>query len=88
MGWTSQIEYVDVEIFEGAVPVKKQIWNGKEFVPVTMYRRNGVLNDEKKTWLFEQFGARGPRWDYSITGNLFVMDEQVYTWFQLKWGNK
>ena len=86
MGWTTHIDYVDVEIFEGAVPVKKQIWNGTEFKPVTMYRRNGVLNNEKKLWLVEQFGARGPRWDYSAAGNFFVMDEQVYTWFQLKWG--
>ena len=88
MGWTTHIDYVDVEILNGAVPVKKQIWNGKEFVSVTMYRRNGALSDPQKLWLVEQFGKRGPRWDYSLTGNFFVMDEQVYTWFQLKWGNK
>ena len=90
MGWTQlatqKIEYVDVEVSADAVPVKKQIWNGKDFVSVTMYRRNGVLNDEKKMWLVEQFGKRGPRWDYSLTGNFYVMDEQVYAWFQLKWG--
>jgi len=88
MGWTTQIEYVELEVFDGAVPVKKQIWDGKGFVPVTMYRRNGTLSDPQKLWLVEQFGKRGPRWDYSLTGNFFVMDEQVYAWFQLKWGNK
>ena len=88
MGWTQQIEYVEVEIFDGAVPVNKQIWDGKKFIPVTMYRRNGVLNDAQKMWLVEQFGKRGPRWDYSLSGNFFIIDEQVYAWFQLKWGNK
>lgn len=91
MGWNQiehEIEYIDVDIVGTATPVKKQVWNGREFVPVTMYRRNGVLSDEKKDWLVENFGHRGPRWDYSLTGNFWIMDEQVYMWFQMKWGNK
>ena len=86
MGWTPYVETVDAADVEIPRVIKKQVWNGKEFVPVTMYRRNGVLNDAKKMWLVEQFGKRGPRWDYSLTGNFYVMDEQVYAWFQLKWG--
>ena len=92
MGWkqlaTQKIEYVDVEVSVDAIPVNKQVWNGKEFIPVTMYRRHGILTDPQKLWLVEQFGGRGPRWDYSLTGMFYIMDEQVYTWFQLKWGNK
>jgi hypothetical protein len=86
MGWTQHVEYVDAEDIDIPRVIKKQVWNGKEFIPVIMYRRDGVLNDAKKLWLVEQFGARGPRWDYSLTGNFYVMDEQVYAWFQLKWG--
>ena len=86
MGWTQHVEYVDAEDVDIPRVIKKQVWDGKEFIPVTMYRRDGVLNDAKKMWLVEQFGERGPRWDYSLTGNFYVMDEQVYAWFQLKWG--
>ena len=86
MGWTQHVEYVDAEDVDIPRVIKKQVWDGKEFIPVTMYRRDGVLNDAKKMWLVEQFGKRGPRWDYSLTGNFYVMDEQVYAWFQLKWG--
>lgn len=87
MGWNQVIDYVDVEVTLPP-PVKKQIWDGKKFVPVTFYRRTGALSDEKKQWLFDNFGARGPRWDYSLTGNFWVMDEQIYVWYQMKWGNK
>lgn len=69
------------------VSVKKQIWNGNEFIPVTFYRIDGKLNSEQQHWLETQF-TRGTRWEYSITGSFIFMDEQVYTWFRLKWGNK
>lgn len=87
MGWNQAIDYVDVEVTLPP-PVKKQIWDGKKFVPVTFYRRTGSLSDEKKQWLFDNFGARGPRWDYSLTGNFWIMDEQIYVWYQMKWGDK
>lgn len=85
MGWTQQIEYVDAEVIPPP-PVKKQIWDGEKFVPVTLYKRPGSLNDEQKTWLLNTFGPRGPRWDYSVTGNFWIMDEQTFAWFQMKWG--
>jgi len=86
MGWNQKIEYIDADEIVLPQPVKKQIWDGEKFIPVTFYRRKGVLNDERKQWLFENFGPRGPRWDYSLTGDFWVMDEQAYMWFQMKWG--
>lgn len=91
MGWTNlasdKIEFIEASV-ELPPPVKKQIWDGEKFVPVVFYRRNGTLDNEQKQWLFDNFGHRGPRWDYSLTGNFWIMDEKVYVWFQLKWDKK
>jgi hypothetical protein len=94
--WAQKIEYVDGDT--EAVPpplVKKQIWDAgnQEFVSVKMYRFQGVLNHDKLDWLGETYGPpgvykNGKFWDYTRAGNFTVMDEQVYTWFQMKWGNK
>ena len=94
--WAQKIEYVDGDT--EAVPpplVKKQIWDAgnQEFVSVKMYRFQGVLNNDKLDWLGETYGPpgvykNGKFWDYSRAGNFTVMDEQVYTWYQMKWGNK
>lgn len=88
MGLTQQIEYIDAVNLQGPLVVKKQVWNGEKFVPVVLCRNKGSLTNDQKIWLEIQFGRRGPRWDYSTTGNFYTMDEQVYTWFQLKWGEK
>lgn len=90
MALTQQIKYEYVDAVDVEVPrvVRKQIWDGKKFVPVVLYRNSGALTEDQKIWLKTQFGQRGSRWDYSITGNFYTMDEQVYSWFQLKWGNK
>jgi hypothetical protein len=92
--WAQNIEYVDAE----AVPpplVKKQVWDADNqvFVPVSMYRFQGVLNSIKLDWLKETYGPpgvykHGRFWDYSKGGNFTVMDEKVYMWYQMKWGNK
>ena len=99
MGWTQQIEYVDVEVTLPP-PVRKQVWNGEKFVPMTLYKHSlsdgmrwAVLNKNMLTWLEKTYGrpgiyVKGRYWDYTRAGNFFVMDEQVYTWFQMKWGNK
>jgi hypothetical protein len=92
MGWTQQIEYVDFEVSHPP-PVKKQVWDGKQFVEMTLYKRNAVPNQEKLDWLYKTYGPsgmykNGRYWDYSRAGNFIVMDEKVYTWFQTKWGNK
>ena len=94
MGWTQQIEYVDLEVTLPP-PVKKQVWDSEtqSFVPMTLYRRNHVLSNLETDWLRKTYGLEsvyknGQYWDYSRAGNFIVMDEQVYTWFQMKWGNK
>jgi hypothetical protein len=44
---------------------------------------------EVKMWLVEHFGVNGDRWgeqyDYGLE-NLW-MNEDVYTWYMLKWGS-
>jgi hypothetical protein len=92
MGWTQQIEYQEVEVALPP-PVRKQIWNGTEFVTVTLYRRLGHLKQEHRDWLANNFGQpnqylAGRYWDTSRTGLFTVMDEKVYSWFCLKWGKQ
>lgn len=88
------IDYVDVEITLPP-PVKKQVWDTetRTFVPMTLYRRQGVPKQEQLDWLFKTYGQsgvykNGQFWDYSIAGDFTVMDEKLYAWYQLKWGNK
>ena len=92
MGWTQQINYVDVETTLPP-PVKKQVWNGEKFVPVLLYKHRGVPNREQERWLEKTYGLsgvykNGNYWDYSVGGTFTVMDEQVYSWYKMKWGNK
>jgi hypothetical protein len=92
--WTQKIEYVDAEVVLPP-PVKKQVWDWKtqSFVPITLYRRKHVLSNAETDWLRKTYGLEGnykngQYWDYSRAGNFIVMDEKVYTWFQMKWMNK
>lgn len=92
--WEQKIEYVDAEVTLPP-PVRKQVWDENEqaFVPITLCKRNGVPNQEKLDWLHETYGYQGVYkngryWDYSRAGNFTVMDQKVYTWYQMKWGNK
>lgn len=95
MGWNQQIvEYVDAEITLPP-PVKKQIWDTdtQSFVPVTLCKRNHVLSNEETDWLRKTYGPEGVYkngqfWDYSRAGNFILMDDKVYVWYQMKWGNK
>ena len=92
MGWEQKIEYVDVEVTLPP-PVKKQVWDGEKFVPMTLYKVGHAPNDTERNWLWRPYGpagvyVNGHFWDYSHAGNFTVMDEKVYTWFQMKWGNK
>ena len=92
MGCTQKIEVVhDVVILPP--PVKKQVWDGEKFVPMTLYKRIVLPNAEQLKWLEKSYGRQGVYkdglfWDYSRAGNFIVMDEKVYTWYQLKWGSK
>jgi hypothetical protein len=94
MGWTQVIEY---EYVDGEVtlppPVRKQVWNGEKFVPMSLYKRKGVPREEILLWLEKIYGQPGTYingrfWDYTLSGNFTIMDERVYTWYQMKWGNK
>lgn len=88
MGWTQIIEYADAEIVLPP-PVKKQIWDGEQFVPMTLYRIQGWLGMAAENWLLESFGPAGiyrdgRYWEFSRGGNYIVMDEKVYAWYQMK----
>ena len=91
MGWNQVIEYVDAEVVLPP-PVKKQVWDGEQFVPITLYKIKGWLGMAAENWLFENFGHAGTYragryWKYSKAGDFTVMDEKVYVWYQMKWGN-
>ena len=50
MGQSQIIEVVhDVVILPP--PVKKQVWDGEKFVPMTLYKRIGLPNAEQLKWL-------------------------------------
>lgn len=94
MGWEQKIEfeYVDVKVTLPP-PVSKQIWDGEKFVPMRLYRLPHEPGDQQRNWLWQTYGpagsyTKGHYWDYSHSGNFTVMDEKVYTWYQMKWGNK
>lgn len=94
MGWTQQIEYVDVTVTLPP-PVKKQVWDPdtQSFVPMALYKRTRILSNAEIDWFRKTYGLEGVYkngqfWDYSRAGNFIIMDEKVYTWFQMKWGNK
>jgi hypothetical protein len=92
MGWEQIIEYIDVEVTLPP-PVSKQIWDGDKFVPMKLYRLQYEPGIQQRNWLWNTYGpagtyVNGHYWDYSRSGNFTVMDEKVYTWYQMKWGNK
>ena len=87
-----KIEYIDQDIVLPP-PVKKQIWNGTEFVPFLMYRRKGVPSDQQREWLCNTYGQCGVYeygrfWDYSVGGDFTQMDDKVYMFYSIKWGTK
>lgn len=87
MGWMEQSEYLEIEVAP-TVRVKKQIWDGEKFVSVTQYRVTGVLSDAQKDWLVRTFGQKGAKWNFTDSGRFYLMDDQVYMMFNLKWKSK
>ena len=97
MGW-SQIEYVGLIEPVGVTDnllsyVTKQVWDGEQFVPMILYKSRGCPGHLEIRWLHKTYGSpgtykNGQYWDYSLAGNFTIMDEKVYTWFQMKWRNK
>jgi len=60
---------------------------------MTLYKKKGVPNMEEMQWLNVTYGfpgtyKDGQYWDYSKAGDFVVMDEKVYTWYQMKWGRE
>lgn len=93
MGWTQQIEYIEVNDVVLPPPVKKQVWDGENFVPMTLYRHKRLINANEEDWMYKTFGPpgvykNGRFWDFSRAGDFTLMDEKVYVWYQMKWGNK
>ena len=93
MGWSQKIEYINEDEITLPPPVKKQVWDGEKFVPMTLYRQNKVPNSKQLDWLEQTYGypgtyINGRYWDYSRAGDYVVMDEKVYMWYQMKWGSK
>lgn len=89
------VEYEEIEVIPWAAwtPVKKQVWDGEKFVPMTLYRKKGLLGQAVEDWMLKTFGPRGiykkdKFWDFSRAGNFIVMDEKVYMWYQMKWNNQ
>lgn len=90
MGWTQKICYEEIEVVLPP-PVKKQFWDGTQFVALTLYK----FTDTKQTtkildWLKLTYGRAGQHikghyWEYSKAGQYFFMDEEVYVWYKLKW---
>ena len=87
------IEYVDESDIVLPPPVRKQVWDGEKFVPITLYKHKDVPREEILLWLEKTYGRpgiylNGQYWDYSLAGNFTIMDERVYTWYEMKWKNK
>jgi hypothetical protein len=57
MGFTQIIEYTDVEVTLPP-PVKKQIWDGEKFVPMTLYKIKGLPAIAAQKWFLETFGPK------------------------------
>ena len=92
--WTQKIDYefVDAEVTLPR-PVHKKVWDGEQFVPMTLYRLFGLMPQDNYNWMIEKFGPpgtyrAGQYWDHSRAGSFVVMDEKIYVWYQMKWGNK
>lgn len=90
-----QIEYIDADEVVLPPPTKKQVWDEetKTFVPMTLYKQKIGNGHDEITWLGQTYGQpgvykNGRYWDYSRAAGFIVMDEKVYTWYQMKWTNK
>lgn len=88
--WAPRIEYIDEKDIVLPPPVKKQVWDGEKFVPITIYKIKGLPVMEAEYWLQKTFGhsgtyRNGSYWDYSRAGDFTVMDEKVYMFYKLKW---
>ena len=85
-----KVEFLDERDIVLPPPVRKQVWDGEKFVPITIYKIKGYIGTEAEKWLQKTFGypetyRGGSYWDYSRAGDFTVMDEKVYMFYKLKW---
>lgn len=94
MGTT--IEIIEAVPTNYSFSVKKQFWDDttQTFVPVVLckyhvshfhYNDNAAIAWLEKTYGKPGVFKNGRYWDFSKGGNYIVMDEKIYTWFNLKW---
>jgi len=88
-----KVEFLDERDAVPRPPVKKQVWNGERFVPITIYKIKGFVGVVQENWLQKTFGhpgtyRDGTYWDYNRAGDFTLMDEKVYMFYKLKWGSK
>ena len=88
---TPAVEFIDEQDIVLPPPVRKQIWNGTEFVPFLLYRRKGAPDNERREWLWNTYGGPGvykygSHWDYSDIFDVTYMDDKVYMFYTMKWG--
>ena len=84
-----KIEYIDQSYKVDLSPVRKQIWNGTEFVPLNLYRLTHKLGEKVYEWLEDTYGPPGQYingcyWN-RLTDRWTLMDEKVYMFYKLKW---
>jgi len=84
-----RIEFLDERDAVPSRRVKKQIWNGTEFVTMHLHRLEGRLGDEAYSWLEKTYGQPGQAvngcyWA-KVWNKYTVMDEKVYMFYKLKW---
>jgi hypothetical protein len=70
--------------------VRKQLWDGSQWVETAHYRIPRQMTNRERDWLYATFGAPnvyrlGRFWSARHTANYTVMDEQVYMMYTLKW---
>jgi hypothetical protein len=88
-----KIAYIEVhEPVPGAHRVRKQLWDGSQWVETTHYRIPRQVTGQERDWLYTTFGAAnvyklGRFWNCSHAADYTVMDEQVYMMYTLKWSN-
>jgi len=86
-----KVEFLDERDAVPRSPVKKQIWNGTEFVTMYQHKLEHKIDAKVYAWLKKTYGrpgqyVNGCYWDHR--GEYTVMDEKVYMFYKLKWGSR
>jgi hypothetical protein len=88
-----EIAYIEIaDPAPDVMRVRKQMWDGNQWVETAHYRIPRQMNNRELDWLYATFGAQniyrlGQYWGCSFAADYTVMDEQVYMMYTLKWSN-